>query len=457
MPTSYGWADLNATRKRELIAAIKSGGATRGPAHIELDLTDRCNVACYFCNQQDLRTKESIPLPKLKSLIDELAGTGLKAVRLSGGGDPLFHREILPLLDYLHEKNIVVDNLTTNGVALTPEVATRLVNGGAREVIFSLNAVDAPDYARMMRVKPALFDQVIKNIRGLAAARGANAAPLIVVQFLLDRSNAARIVEMYDLAAAAGADRIAINAVLEIPLDRIDHQYLLAPEDRVLVEPFIDELLERDRHANLLQLNFAISTWNDLVVEARERLGIPDHNQLMTAKSFKAENGGCFFAWYTAAITGNGDIRPCCLMLNPNVKALGNIHDTETFGEQWHGPQFSKMRQEMRQVLVAGADAKYDPEKYEILQSYCVEQYGCWLKNMFFRGDEEFYEELGRTLEIMRKPAPPTRFGHAKYVVNRWVAERPGIRGAWDTVRNSSRPLRAKLKERFGWNITEEQ
>ena len=455
MPTSYGWADLDATRKRELIAAIKSGGATRGPAHLELDLTDRCNVACYFCNQQDLRTKESIPLPKLTKLIDELVGTGLKAVRLSGGGDPLFHREILPLLDYLHEKNVVVDNLTTNGVALTQEVAERLIKGGAREVIFSLNAVDAPDYARMMRVKPALFEQVIRNIKGLVAARGDGQSPLIVAQFLLDRRNATRILEMYDLAASCGVDRIAINAVLEIPLDRIDHDNLLAPEDRVLVEPYLDELLERDRDKNLLQLAFAISTWNEMLEEARQRTGVPDRNHLVTAKSFKAENGGCFFAWYTAAVTGNGDIRPCCLMLNPNVKALGNIHDTETFAEQWHGPQFGKMRQEMQQVLVAGADAKYDPNKYEILQSYCVEQYGCWLKNMFFRGDEAFYEELGRTLEIMRKPAPPTRFGHAKHVVNRWVGESPKIRAAYDAMRNSSRPLRAKLKERFGWNVTE--
>ena len=95
--------------------------------HAELDLTDRCNVACYFCNQQDLRTKEAIPLPKLTDLIDELVEGGLKSVRLSGGGDPLFHRDVLNVLDYLAQKNVIVDNLTTNGVALTTAVARRLV------------------------------------------------------------------------------------------------------------------------------------------------------------------------------------------------------------------------------------------------------------------------------------------------------------------------------------------
>ena len=32
-------------------------------------------------------------------------------------------------------------------------------------MIFSLNAVNAADYARMMQVKPALFDKVLENIR----------------------------------------------------------------------------------------------------------------------------------------------------------------------------------------------------------------------------------------------------------------------------------------------------
>lgn len=54
-------------------------------------------------------------------------------------------------------------------MALTAEVATRLVRNQAREVIVSLNAVDAADCARMMKVKPALFDKVLENIHALVA------------------------------------------------------------------------------------------------------------------------------------------------------------------------------------------------------------------------------------------------------------------------------------------------
>ena len=114
---TLGWDQISRERKQELIAAVVSGAATRGPVHVDLDLTDRCNVACYFCNQQDTRTKEQIPLQRAVDLIDELVGTGLRSVRLAGGGDPLFHREVVDVIDHLAARDVVIDNITTNGVA----------------------------------------------------------------------------------------------------------------------------------------------------------------------------------------------------------------------------------------------------------------------------------------------------------------------------------------------------
>lgn len=398
MRGTHGWAEVSRERKREIIEAIAANGTTRGPVHAELDLTDRCNVACYFCNQQDLRTKESIPLPKLTDLIDELAENGLKSVRLSGGGDPLFHRDVLHVMDHLARRNVVIDNLTTNGVALTADVATRLVRNKAREVIFSLNAADAADYARMMKVKPALFDKVLENIRALVAVRGDSIHPSIVVQFLVDKMNIHRLVDMYELGRSLGPDRIAINAVLEIPRDRIDLAVLLAPDDRDAAEPLIEEILRRDRDAGLLQIDFAVAGWNDTINTVRRRLGAPAHNMHAIAPSFKEENGGCFFAWYTATITGNGDIRPCCLLLDPVVKPLGNIHDGKSFAEHWNGPAFVKMRDEMREVLLMKQKVPYSPSRFAIIKEPCVTGGLCWLKNIYFRGDAEFYAELDQKL-----------------------------------------------------------
>src|SRR5258708_13234314 len=77
MAASHGWELIDAERKREIIAAICDDAVPRGPLHVELDLTDRCNVACYFCNQQDVRTRQQLPLERIADLLDELWPAGL--------------------------------------------------------------------------------------------------------------------------------------------------------------------------------------------------------------------------------------------------------------------------------------------------------------------------------------------------------------------------------------------
>src|SRR2546428_5965361 len=465
MRGSHGWDHISRERKREIIDAICANAPTQGPVHAELDLTDRCNVACYFCNQQDLRTKDQIPFKRTTELIDEMAEAGLKSVRLSGGGDPLFHREILQVLDHLELRGVIVDNVTTNGVALNEDVAVRLVQNKAREVIYSLNAADAADYARMMQVKPALFDKVLANIRRLIEIRSDSIYPSVVVQFLLDRENIHRLVEMYDLGRSLGPDRIAINAVLEIPSDRLKHELLLAPEDRSLAQPYIEEVLRRDRDAGLLQIDFAIYRWNEMLDAARERTGSPAKNLFRTAESFREKNAGCFFAWYTAAITGNGDIRPCCLLLNPDVEPLGNVHQA-SMSDHWRGATFQQMRDEMREVLLFGGRMEYSPEKFKIIKESCVKPFACFLKNMYFRADEEFYRELGERLDVLR--AKEIRwFGSPRQVKRRaevFLYDHPKVRkfldtldlrSTYDWLRNTSRPFRKVLKRHLGINLTD--
>jgi MoaA/NifB/PqqE/SkfB family radical SAM enzyme len=465
MRGTHGWAEVSRERKREIIAAIVSGAPTAGPVHAELDLTDRCNVACYFCNQQDLRTREQIPLKRTQELIDEMAANGLKSVRLSGGGDPLFHREVNDVLQHLALRGVIVDNLTTNGVALNSDIATYLVRNKAREVIFSLNAVDAADYARMMQVKPALFDKVLGNIRNLLQIREESIYPSVVSQFLLDRSNFTRMVEMYELGRSLGVDRVAVNVVLEIPRDRINRELLLRPEDAELAEPYVEEMLRRDADAGLLQIDFSVYGWNEMLERVRARVGVEATNMYPTAASFQDENGGCFFAWYTAAITGNGDIRPCCLLLNPDVPPLGNVH-AASMTEHWRGQTFQKMREEMREVLLRKGKIEYSPEKFQILKEPCVKPGLCWLKNMYFRADQEFYAELATALDAARKkevrwigsPAQVKRradiflYDHPRV---REIVSGRRLRRFYDWLRDSSRPLRVILKRRLHINLTD--
>ncbi len=450
MRGTHGWEQVSTERKLAIIDSIVNGTATSGPVHAELDLTDRCNVDCYFCNQMDVRSKQQVPISHAIRIIDELAAGGLRSVRLSGGGDPLFHREILEILDHLQHRNIIIDNLTTNGVALNLDVAERLVRGHAREVIFSLNAVDAPDYARMMQVKPALFDKILANIRTLVAARGDSIYPSIVTQFLLDKENVTRISDMYDLGRSLGADRVAISTVLEIPNDRIDHSILLSPEDAEIARPYIKDILERDRDTGLLQLGFPIHQWNVMLAEVRAEINVPEKNQFGTAASFKEENGHCFFGWYTATVRGTGDMYPCCLLMNPTYKPLGNALEG-SMQQQWNGPGFTRLREEQRDVLLTKGEMIHRPSRFTTLAPQCITPGACWLKNMYFRADEDFYRQLGEALDIARKREVRVVGSGAQMsrALEVMAFRRVNILRWYDKWRARTRPLRHYLSDRF--------
>jgi MoaA/NifB/PqqE/SkfB family radical SAM enzyme len=426
MASTHGWAEVEETRKREIIAAIRSGGATAGPAHAELDLTDRCNVACYFCNQQDVRTKLQVPLETVRTLLDELVGGGLRSVRLSGGGDPLAYRGIATVLDWLHETGVVVDNLTTNGALLGPDLIAKLVAPGrCREVLVSLNAADAADYARMMQVKPETYGKVLGNVAALVAARGEAAQPVLTIQFLLDRGNYHRLPEMYATAARLGADRVGVNTVLPIPNERIPLERMLGPADFATVAPFLEQVLRADKDAGRLFLCFAFPEWNAACEELNRRLATSLPVVYPQAPEFRDENGSCFFAWYSVTVRGTGELYPCCMLLNPNYRPLGSVAGGEkrSFRGHWQGERFSRLRSEMRDLLLAGGRILYSPRRFRELAPPCVLPGACGLKNMYFRGDGVFYRELADVLAERRRAEIGWRGG--------WR----GVRRLWEITR----------------------
>jgi MoaA/NifB/PqqE/SkfB family radical SAM enzyme len=444
---THGWAHVDQERKREIIAAIASGEATQGPVHAELDLTDRCNVACYFCNQMDVRTKDQICFARVTEIIDELAGAGLRSVRLSGGGDPLVHREILPVLDHLAARGVVVDNLTTNGALLGPEIASRLVAGGAREVVFSLNAVDREDYFRMMAVKPATFDAVLANIRHLVALRGERPSPAVVVQFLIDRANFRQLPRMYELGRSLGADKIAVNPVLEIPLERIEGRLLLGPRDWETVRPCLEEILRRDAGESRLQLCFPWPEWNQKLAVLERSIGAEPADPYPSAPSFnEKENGHCFFGWYTMTVRGNGDLYPCCMLMNPGYKPLGNALEGSMIRDHWQGGAFARLRREMREVFLTKGRLFQRRGRFQHLLPQCIVAHQCALKNMYFRQDEGFYRELDQALSETRR-REVRWFGRPEQI--RRAAEVFAFR-AYHGLRVRSQPLRSWLWR--SWN-----
>jgi len=446
---SHGWREIDAKAKRTIIDNIAAGRAPAGPLHLELDICDRCNVDCYFCNAMDVRTKDQVALERVIEIVDDAVSTGLRSVRFAGGGDPLFHREIDQVIDHVHSRGLVIDNITTNGVGLSPAVASRIVDGKTREILISLNAADAADYARMMQVKPAMFDKILANIRHLVSIRGDAAHPCLVIQFLLDRQNYWRLPEMYALGRGLGADVIAVNLVLPIPRHRIDPNILLDAADAERLRPHLRDVIAADRDAGLLEICFPLDSYNQLVTELQAELSTNVRQPFTTAPSFREENGACFFGFYSAVVRGNGDMYPCCMLINPDYKPIGNAVKGR-FTDEWNGRGFKTLRHEMREVLLAGEDAAYQEGRFETLMPQCVNAHACGLKNMYFRSDDDFYRDLGDALKKTR--AREIRWIGSRQQIARALqrakARHPKLRRTYERVAGPR--IRALLRKTLG-------
>src|SRR5664279_396658 len=126
--SELGWKYLTAADKQEILRGVRDGVAYGGPYHVEIHPADRCNIECFFCSTATLRGTDELPLTRLEELIAELKECGTRSIRLSGGGEPLFHRKVKDVLQAIADSGIPIENMTTNAVLMGEEIASILID-----------------------------------------------------------------------------------------------------------------------------------------------------------------------------------------------------------------------------------------------------------------------------------------------------------------------------------------
>lgn len=73
-----------------------------------------CNLNCLYCSVSNRKKRYKIELPVIKKYIKDLKSRGLKAVIITGGGEPLLYPQINDLILWLKKQNLELA-LITNG------------------------------------------------------------------------------------------------------------------------------------------------------------------------------------------------------------------------------------------------------------------------------------------------------------------------------------------------------
>jgi len=93
---------------------ILDNGGRIMPVHLQISPTNKCTLSCSFCSCSARDKKLQLSLEDIKQIMDSAALAGTKAVTITGGGEPLCHKNIKEIITHIASLGIKI-GLVTNG------------------------------------------------------------------------------------------------------------------------------------------------------------------------------------------------------------------------------------------------------------------------------------------------------------------------------------------------------
>jgi MoaA/NifB/PqqE/SkfB family radical SAM enzyme len=128
-------------------------------------ITDACNARCVMCNVWKKKKPSTYPRIYQERAIDALSHAGCFYYSI-GGGEPTTVKDLPDRLTYAARKLPYV-RLTTNGLAMTRELARALNDSGIKEIGLSIDGTD--EYHNLVRGRPDAAEKVWNSLELLCS------------------------------------------------------------------------------------------------------------------------------------------------------------------------------------------------------------------------------------------------------------------------------------------------
>jgi len=168
------------------------------PRRINVEPTNHCNQRCRLCP----RLGFTRPLGLMESALferiaDECAGHDT-ALWLHFLGEPLLHREVIPMIRYAKRAGVRRVGLSTNGVSLRGPLADALLASGLDRLECSMDAGDRAAYLAARGRDH--FERVVRNVQEFLRRKRERAqdAPVTSIQFMRTPEVEARLPALVD-------------------------------------------------------------------------------------------------------------------------------------------------------------------------------------------------------------------------------------------------------------------
>ncbi|MEW6482573.1 MAG: radical SAM protein [bacterium] len=174
--------------------------------YIQWHITDRCNLRCLHCYQEQFTTQNELPFSKLKLISRNLISTSKlwnKKLKIAlTGGEPLLKGELWKLVDYLLHSNVSL-SLISNGL-LVNKYLPEIKQSGLDEFYISLDGI-TEETNDAIRGK----DSFKKAIEGISQLKSHGFS--VVIMFTLLKRNFQEAMRLFDFAKELKVDGYIIE------------------------------------------------------------------------------------------------------------------------------------------------------------------------------------------------------------------------------------------------------
>ena len=312
------------------------------PLEAYVEVAARCNLACRMCPiTVDPRYAPGAGRPFLSEEVfrrlEELAPT-LERAYLFGLGEPTLNPHLPEYVRRLHAAGVEVW-VTTNATRIDERRAEALAAAGLDRATVSIDGATKATYERI-RVR-GVFEEAVRGIRALAAARRRWGRPRVFLSAVAMRSNLAEWTDLVELCADAGGEGIFFEELYDWTDARL-HENFERESLRDIPSEEVDRRLEAARlRAQELGLEWSTRLQPAVHPCQREPGDAGDAGSAGQAVSTEvpALPWACSEPWTTLNVTAAGDVRTCCF----NDTVLGNLGE-ETASDVWNGSGYRELR-----------------------------------------------------------------------------------------------------------------
>ncbi len=321
--SDFGWEELKKEEKIEILKGIEEGSCNFYPKTIEIDWTDRCNFDCYFCSQKGFIYGDELGLEIIENLFNEMDEMNVKSLQVSGGGEPLFHKDIEKIFDLIRKKSFSLNTFTTNGVLLNERLAENLIDITKKQITLSLNFSSEEEYKKYHKTSGKNFYKTLENLKCLVEykMKKGNENPKIALQLFVYDESLGKLNYMLEMAYNLKVDIVAFNPIF---IYKELSKRIRERKEEFLKE--VEEVFKNDVKELICSLLTPYPEINEEISKIkREKFPSKYKEWNVKEKNFSYYLAVCPMPWFLMHIKANGNVYPCCVLLKPDFSPLGNV------------------------------------------------------------------------------------------------------------------------------------